>query len=85
MQLFNASGGLMWDSRTVGGGVVADVLHVASGATPVRTYPDFAGNTCRVFAMDLGGFEGSVVDTALGYPRVTVAAGLPRTLLVTMD
>lgn len=82
IQSFDASGAPLWDSTTAGGGVVADLFDVGSGETPVKAYPAHAGRTCRVFCPAYFSPEGSAVDSALGYPRVTVAAGLPRQLMV---
>lgn len=78
MVLRNAANQVTWDSRTVLGGVLADVRTFAAGATAVITYPAFPGRSARVIPLRVwaeAGAPGVTVDTALGYPRVSVAAG----------
>lgn len=86
MQVYAADGvTLIFDSRVVQGGVLAEVPVITSAVPTVRTYPAFAGRI--VFAMDLWGVADTQVsvDYALGYPRVTfpgVSPSLPRAYLV---
>ncbi|WP_338678908.1 hypothetical protein OPV09_17405 [Janthinobacterium sp. TB1-E2] len=76
LQLFNDNGTKNWDSRTVAGGIIADVRQYASTETAVLTYPIFAGRSVEIVPLLLwveAGTMGVVADTALGYPRVTVS------------
>jgi hypothetical protein len=84
IRLRDAAGAVIWDTSTVAGGIVADVFDVAASTTMTKTYPDFAGSTCRVFCPAYLQIEPSTVDTALGYPRVNVGSGFARQLIVTM-
>lgn len=84
LRVWDSGGTLLWDTNTAGGGIVADIFSVGSGSSFSKTYADFAGATCRVLCPAYFSSEGSTVDTALGYPRVNVAAGLPRQLIVLM-
>jgi hypothetical protein len=71
----DASGNIFWDSSNAKGGVVADSREIASGASAEFTYPAYAGHTpYLVQVLDLNP-QTITVDTALGYPRVTVTAG----------
>lgn len=82
-QVFNSSGALIWDSSTVGAGVVADVLVVAAGASGTYEYPDFAGRSVGAVAVAYLGTEVPTTDTALGWPRVTIPSDVSdRTILV---
>jgi hypothetical protein len=83
-QVFNAAGGLIWDSTTAGSGVVADVLDLAPGGPYTFTYPSFAGRTVNTVSLEYLGATLPTMDTALGYPRVTVPADFlsPRMILV---
>lgn len=74
LQAFDASGALMWDSSTVNGGVSIDYQEVASAATGTFTYPALAGRTPFITTIFDAPTGSIVVDTALGYPRVTVSA-----------
>lgn len=72
VQIFNAGGSLLWDSSVAGSGIVADVLVLPAGGPWTYTYPDFAGRTVNIVALVYLGTTLATVDTALGYPRVTV-------------
>ena len=85
MQLFKDDGAtVMWDSRTVVGGVVADVISLSASGAGTFTYPIFAGRGVMV----VNGYGGSTLDTvttdtSLGYPRVVISNGLaPRKYIV---
>ena len=78
MILRNAANQVTWDSRNVAGGLLADVRTFAAAVTAVLTYPAFPGRSVRIIPLRVwaeAGTLGVTVDTALGYPRVTIAAG----------
>lgn len=79
VQVNNAAGSLVWDSTTaIGGGVVADYQEIAAGASYSKSFPEFAGRTPIVIPIaDSADAPSISVDTALGYPRITVTA-LPQ-------
>lgn len=68
----DATGALVWDSRTAPTGVVGDVRLVPANQSAVFTYPAFAGRVTHALNLFTDGDVGITVDTALGYPRVTV-------------
>jgi hypothetical protein len=75
IQVYNSSGATVWDSTVAASGIVADVIITpASGGGPYQyTYPDFAGRTVNTVSLvAFGDISPPTVDTALGYPRVTV-------------
>lgn len=77
VQLRNDSDSVIWDSRTVPGGIVAEVLSYTANQSDTRTYPHFAGRNGEVYNVTpdiITGPIGVTFDTALGYPRVTVSA-----------
>jgi hypothetical protein len=84
LQIYNASGGLVYDSTTAPAGVVANVLTVAASSAPTYTFPAFAGYTLRLVYTNGGaGLWGYTVDYALGYPRVVFSsAGGSREFLL---
>lgn len=87
VQVFDTAGTLVWDSRTVAGAVVADILSYSSGGSGTHTYPDFAGRSVDVIHLTWSGHGGQgagiTTDTSLGYPRVTVASRtFPRNFIV---
>lgn len=83
IRTWDATGALVWDSLTVGSGVVADVRSVDADASATFTYPAFAGHTFSVIVITGFGDVGITVDNALGYPRVNVPAYFaPRKLLM---
>lgn len=82
IQLFDDGGALLFDSSTAPGGVIADIRTVPVATTDTWTYPSFTGRSIRVFALFHFGIEPSTVDYALGYPRVNVASGQERILIV---
>lgn len=73
------------DSRYVAGGVIAHVGVYAPGAIASLAFPVFAGRSAKIIP-DWGWSDPAsvVVDTALGYPRLTVttSAGTRRFFLV---
>jgi hypothetical protein len=67
----------VWNSDTVAGGVIADVKTYLSTETATLTYPAFPGRSVLIVQLlqrVSSGATGVTADTALGYPRVTVAA-----------
>lgn len=74
LQSFDASGALIFDSSTAAGGVVIDYREFSPTDTGTFTYSAYAGLT--PILISLGSPQDTIVlDTSLGYPRVTVAAG----------
>lgn len=67
----DASGAVQFDSTTAVGGVVIDFRRFSPTDAAVYTYPEFAGYTA--FFVNVWGDGTIVLDTALGYPRVTVS------------
>ena len=88
MQVYNASGVLVFDTETALGGQIVDMPTVAALATQTFFYPAFAGRSMDVLligsAFGYSGDDiGAPVDYALGYPRVIVAGqNWLRTFLV---
>ena len=77
MQVFRSDGVLAWDSNQMSGGIVADVISISAASTGTYTFPSFPGRQVRVVTLanrEEAVDEGVTYDTALGYPRVTVAA-----------
>lgn len=77
LEIRDAGGVVVWNSLDYAGGVVADVRTYAAGATATLTYPDHAGRNVMIVPLVYGASAGGLgvsSDTALGYPRVTVAA-----------
>ena len=72
VKVYDASGTQVFDSTTAVGGVVIDFRRFLPTDTGVFTYPEFAGYT--PFFVNVWGDGTIVLDTALGYPRVTVSA-----------
>lgn len=77
LQTFNAAGAVTFDSTLAVGFLPIGLYEVALGAPGfVKTWPGYPGRT--VFIVDSDGFgyshEGVTVDSALGYPRITVAS-----------
>lgn len=73
IQVYNSSGATVWDSTVAASGIVADVIITSAGGPYQYTYPDFAGRTVNTVSLVVPGDElPPTVDTALGYPRVTV-------------
>lgn len=74
----------IWNSYTVSGGTLADVKIYAPSESATLTYPAFAGNGAYLVTiagiLPASGIPGVVLDTALGYPRVTVSATTAVTL-----
>ena len=87
MQLFDDDEKVFFDSDAVAGGVIAHVGVYAAAETTTLTFPIFAGRSV-VIVPDWGWFYDAAtsvaVDTALGYPRLTVAAssGIRRFFVV---
>jgi hypothetical protein len=79
----NSAGTITFDSRLATEACVLDVLTVAAGATGTYTYPLFPGRSAVTLLAYTQVGWGVTVDTALGYPRVTVST-LPfdRTIVV---
>lgn len=76
LQLFDQSGNITFDSRSVVGGVVVDILTYAGATTAVRNYPAFAGRTMQIIMVTPwfnGGDPGVAIDTSPGYPRLLVS------------
>lgn len=74
---YDTSSNEIWNSDNVSGGVVATVRSYAAADTDVLTFPAFAGRTATLINLlqwPAPGDPGVTLDTALGYPRVTVAA-----------
>lgn len=85
IQVFSASGALVWDSSAVGSGVVVDVFAVAAFASDTKTYPDFPGRTAGAVVLSHLGSTVPAVDYSLGHPRVTVPTDSEdRTILVSV-
>ena len=86
MQFFRDNGTVRWDSRTVLGGIVTDVLRYESGQSGSKSYPAFPGRTVKVVHLigyTFTGDSGVVTSTSAGYPVVSVAsAGGVRQFLV---
>lgn len=86
VQIFKDNGDVWWDSRTVLGGIVTDVLVFGSGESGSKAYPAFPGRSVRI--VHLPGYSaltamGITTSTAAGYPTVNVAtAGGVRQFLV---
>lgn len=72
VQALDTSGNVLWDSRTVGSGVVADVISLAPGASLTRDYPAFPGRQSDALVLNGFGNLGIYTDSALGHPRVNV-------------
>ena len=75
IKVYSSTGATLWDSTVAASGIVADVIITPAGAGgPYQyTYPDFAGRTAStVFLAAMGDTDPATVDTALGYPRVTI-------------
>jgi hypothetical protein len=72
LQVFNASGGLTFDSENVSGGMCVGIVLIPVGGA-VYTFPSFAGRTA--FAMAADGYKGLqwTVDYP-GYPRLNFQA-----------
>lgn len=78
LTIYNATGGEVWNTDTVAGGVIADVKTYLASETATLVYPAFAGRTVLIVSLlvrNSAATSGVTADTALGYPRVTVAAG----------
>lgn len=86
VQIFRDNGTVWWDSRTVLGGIVADVLVFAAGESGSKDYTAFPGRSIRI--VHLPGYSaltaiGITTSTSAGYPSVSVAtAGGIRQFLV---
>lgn len=78
------SGNVTFDSTLAVGGVPIALHTVASGASPVYSWPSLAGRAIK--ALTFAGNYGSqfTIDYSLGYPRISYAAqgGVARTTLV---
>lgn len=72
LQVLDAAGHVTWDSNTSVGGVLVDMLQASTSTAVVRTYPAFAGRSARVLQADGTDDMSATVDTALGFPRVTI-------------
>lgn len=68
LQIFDANGNVTFDSNLAVGGVCLGFF-TGSHSTDVYTFPDFAGCTLTVFVTN--GVYMGVIDTNLGYPRIT--------------
>jgi hypothetical protein len=63
----------VWNSDTAGGGVIATSRVYAKTDTDVLYFPAFAGRNACIVNLSPSTDNGNVVlDTALGYPRVTI-------------
>lgn len=83
LQIMDATGAVIFDSTTAIGGVVIDYREYGPTLSATLTYPAYAGHS--PFLVHIYPNQATVVlDTSLGYPRVTVSAGAagPRKFLV---
>jgi hypothetical protein len=76
--IYDNSGGEVWNSDTVSGGVIATIKSYASTSTDTLTFPAFAGRSAQIvnlltYVTAGKGSQNVTLDFALGYPRVTVA------------
>lgn len=80
VQTFDATGALMWDSTTAGGGVAADYQQFAAGfGGATLSYPQWAGFSAFLMDGYGNGYGQSYtsLSTSSGYPVVTVSSGSP--------
>lgn len=76
IQVFDATGAVVFDSLTSLGGVIAGTYVYQPGGTDTLLFPSFAGRTARINMITSGrGGPVPAIDYGLGYPRVTVSAG----------
>lgn len=84
LKLWDASGNVTFDSTLAAGGVPIALHTVASGASPVYSWPSLAGRTIKGLTFAGNYASQFTIDYALGYPRISYAAqgGVARTTLV---
>lgn len=78
LRVRNSAGAVVFDSVDATAGVCVGVVSVSSGVAQTLTYPSYPGRSARAVACLGTDTYGASTDTALGYPRVTLVAGVAR-------